>query len=693
LDPNGGILDFDERRAAGCAEVDARYFARISQSPGSDGTMTQDLLMFSVVVCTRDRVADLERCLQSLRAQRYDDFEVIVVDDAPRDQSAADLASRFGARYLLQSSPGVSAARNRGARAAHGQIVAFIDDDAVAAPDWLLALAKAFQDASITGVAGRILPLESASPGNPPIPSPWEPGFGERVIDSSSPDWFQVLNFGCVANASNMAIRRHAFNTWGIDERFGRGRALHSFADHNAFFTLVAKGHRVLYWPDAIVHHPALMPPEAARQKELKGFSAAAGYMLLLWMEWPQYRKQVARIAARWIFRGHDHSRVDVRRYRNVSRMVQLLYALRGPLLYWRTRREPKPRIEVWPTSAAIESSLPKVTIAIPTFNRAGYLGKALDSALGQSYANIQVIVSDNASTDATQQVLAAYDDRRLTVLRQERNLGMVPNWNACLEAAEGEFFLFLSDDDYLAKTAIERMMHVMHPVGAQGRSDGIGFVYGVTVTVDKHGRELRVGRCGPGLESVKSYILGVLRYHREIYPCSTLLRTADLRELGGYPGSRLPFAADAFVWAACGFKRGMVACIQEPVAYYRVHPSNATKDLGLLRWIDDVNQLSRSWSRSLQEASDTKTATAVQRATPYYIARGIAATLTYSARMNPSSRFLVLWQYLRLRRHFSRLGLVPVLGSGLARLFLPDVLENWLRVRVFRPSSTTAQV
>lgn len=624
--------------------------------------------MFSVVVCTRDRVADLERCLQSLRAQRYQDFEVIVVDDAPDDQPATDLARRFGARYLLQSSPGVSAARNRGARAAHGQIVAFIDDDAVADPDWLLVLADAFQDASITGVAGRILPLESALPGSPPIPSPWEPGFGKRVIDSSSPDWFQVLNFGCVANASNMAIRRPAFNNWGIDERFGRGRALHSFADHNAFFTLVAKGHRVLYWPGAIVRHPALMPPEAARQKELRGFSAAAGYMLLLWMEWPQYRKLVARIAARWIFRAPDHSRVDVRCYRNVSRMDQLLYALRGPLMYWRTRREPKPAVEVWPASAPSGGTMPKVTIAIPTFNRAGYLGKSLESALGQSYPNIQVIVSDNASSDATQQVLAAYDDPRLTVLRQERNLGMVPNWNACLEHAEGDFFLLLSDDDYLFPCAVERMIEAFKSVG-----DEVGMVYGSSSRIDKFDRVISSRYKAPAEEASDAFLLNFFSNHRQVYPCCVMLRTSKLK-LGGAFDENLPLAADADAWARCALAGKEVRFISGDVAAYRVHSSSETGRVRIKEWLLDNQRLIRRCSMILRQ-NGSEYADRLDRIAPVFLARIASALITQSAR-DGRGRATALRQLVSVASDLSGWRPVLILLTGILRLFFPQSAE-----------------
>src|SRR5215510_863870 len=90
----------------------------------------------------------------------------------------------------------------------------------------------------------------------------------------------------------------------------------------------------------------------------------------------------------------------------------------------------------------------PLVTIAIPTFNRAQWLKDCILSALAQSYSRYELIVSDNASTDQTPAALAEFDDRRLRVLRHERNLGPVANWNACVQHAKGDYIVVVPDDD-----------------------------------------------------------------------------------------------------------------------------------------------------------------------------------------------------------------------------------------------------
>lgn len=100
------------------------------------------------------------------------------------------------------------------------------------------------------------------------------------------------------------------------------------------------------------------------------------------------------------------------------------------------------------------QSSTPKISVIIPTYNRASYLIAALDSALQQDYPNMEIIVADNASSDGTPEVIQSYVDRQITRLkyfRNENNIGMVGNWRRCLnQHATGDWFLILSDDDYL---------------------------------------------------------------------------------------------------------------------------------------------------------------------------------------------------------------------------------------------------
>src|SRR5487761_1211749 len=101
---------------------------------------------------------------------------------------------------------------------------------------------------------------------------------------------------------------------------------------------------------------------------------------------------------------------------------------------------------------------LRRVSIGIPTINRSSLALRAIRSALAQTYSDVEVIVSDDASTDDTVARGQEIHDPRLVLVRQKERLGLVGNFDFCLRHATGEFFLLLGDDDVLLPTAIERL-------------------------------------------------------------------------------------------------------------------------------------------------------------------------------------------------------------------------------------------
>ena len=105
----------------------------------------------------------------------------------------------------------------------------------------------------------------------------------------------------------------------------------------------------------------------------------------------------------------------------------------------------------------------PLVSIGIPTYNRASTLVKSIESVLQQTYKNIEVIISDNASTDKTQSICERFCDldQRVIYIRQQTNLGAVNNFNIVLEAAKGEYFMWLGDDDWISQDYIYECMDV----------------------------------------------------------------------------------------------------------------------------------------------------------------------------------------------------------------------------------------
>jgi glycosyltransferase involved in cell wall biosynthesis len=220
-----------------------------------------------------------------------------------------------------------------------------------------------------------------------------------------------------------------------------------------------------------------------------------------------------------------------------------------------------------------------KVTIAIPTYNRAEYLEVALSSALAQTYSNLEVVVSNNASSDGTAGVLKAMSDPRLRVVAQENTISMMQNWNACLSMASGKYFLLLSDDDILEPTAIEEMVNIFE--GSERTGDDIGFVYCRGKMIDRDGKTLSNGAEVPSLESAKELILAFFESKRNLWPCAILFRTDDLAP--GYD-LRFPLGADAAQWMRSVVRYGSVRSTNKILTCYRVH-MNTTGRTGVDVW------------------------------------------------------------------------------------------------------------
>ncbi len=101
---------------------------------------------------------------------------------------------------------------------------------------------------------------------------------------------------------------------------------------------------------------------------------------------------------------------------------------------------------------------MPKITIGIPVRNGAAFLARAIDSVLAQTFEDFEVLIADNASTDATPAICEDYArrDRRVRYVRHRENIGSVANFNLLFSTASSEYFKWASHDDLLAPTFIE---------------------------------------------------------------------------------------------------------------------------------------------------------------------------------------------------------------------------------------------
>lgn len=132
-----------------------------------------------------------------------------------------------------------------------------------------------------------------------------------------------------------------------------------------------------------------------------------------------------------------------------------------------------------------IDKNTPLVSVCIPVYNGEKTIGQAIKSVLSQTYSNIELIISDNASTDKTIEVAGAFQDPRIIISKNETNLGMIGNFSVCTKKAHGKYVKFLCSDDTLLPTALER------EVDAFEKNKTVSVVTGSSLVVNSQNKVL----------------------------------------------------------------------------------------------------------------------------------------------------------------------------------------------------------
>lgn len=215
----------------------------------------------SVIVCTHNRAQSLDKLLQSLVQQEFEgEHEIVVVDNNSTDETKAivekwtSLANpRCPIRYVFAAKQGLSHARNVGIEAASGDIVAFIDDDAVAEKNWLQCIISNLSDPEIASVGGKVIPAWSDHPPTWIIgPELWPAIGGSRYGETR-----RIMTGKMCPLGGNMAIRKSwCLEVGGFNPQFGKvGRNMVSFEEVEFADRLRRRGGKMLYDPMMIVHH------------------------------------------------------------------------------------------------------------------------------------------------------------------------------------------------------------------------------------------------------------------------------------------------------------------------------------------------------------------------------------------------------------------------------------------------------
>lgn len=243
----------------------------------------------SLIICTRDRPEELERCLATLALQTLQPYEVLVVDNASTSADTADVVRRYGHVYLRENRPGLSHARNAGIAAATGAIVAFTDDDTVLHPDWLLRLEAAFDSEHVWAATGLVIPAELRTEAQCIFEQAWSFGHGLARRDFGADFYHKTRRRGTptweFGAGASMAFRREIFDRIGLFEPHLGAGASGCSEDSEIWYRIVRAGGVCRYEPSSILFHYH-RADVVGLQKQIRAYMC--GHVVALWM---QYRK------------------------------------------------------------------------------------------------------------------------------------------------------------------------------------------------------------------------------------------------------------------------------------------------------------------------------------------------------------------------------------------------------------------
>ncbi|MPZ76518.1 MAG: glycosyltransferase [Deltaproteobacteria bacterium] len=223
---------------------------------------------------------------------------------------------------------------------------------------------------------------------------------------------------------------------------------------------------------------------------------------------------------------------------------------------------------------------MPKVSVVIPTCNRAHFLHAAIESVLKQTFQDFEVIVVDDASTDETADVVRGFSDARIRYLRHETNKGQGATRNDGIKQAAGDYVALLDDDDEWLAEKLGRQVALL-----ENSSPNVGLIYSGFCQIDASTKRV-VGHVIP---EKRGQAIEDLRLKNWIGTCSTVLVRRVCFEKVGLFDEKLASAADYDMWIRVA-KNYEIDYVPELLVFYTVHGNRiSTNHESLIRGLEGL--------------------------------------------------------------------------------------------------------
>lgn len=219
---------------------------------------------------------------------------------------------------------------------------------------------------------------------------------------------------------------------------------------------------------------------------------------------------------------------------------------------------------------------MPKVTICLPTFNGGQFLEKGVLSILSQSYKEYELLICDDASIDDSLQVVGCFTDPRISVISNPTRLGLVGNWNRCLDLARGEYIYIFHQDDVMLPDDLEKK------VTALDSCPQAGMVFSDIHVINEQDQIIG-GHWNPVLPNVSTLFPGqeffrLLLLNGNLVPCQTVLARKSLYQKVGAFNPRLGYTPDFEMWLRMALYSDILF-LADPTVQLRRHPGQESRN------------------------------------------------------------------------------------------------------------------
>lgn len=216
-----------------------------------------------------------------------------------------------------------------------------------------------------------------------------------------------------------------------------------------------------------------------------------------------------------------------------------------------------------------------KISVCIPVFNGEEFIKQAIDSVLSQSFEDFEIVIVDNQSTDSTVELIHQYTDNRIKFFQNDSNIGMIPNWNRCLELAKGTYIKILPADDLLMPDCLKLQVNVFE----KDLEKKVALVCGRRNIIDSTGKVLFTrgfSKKGQQLSGISAINKVIRSGGNSIGEGGAVMFRRELLKQTGYISDAIFYLLDLDLWFRI-LLHGDLVVVPNVVSGFRISGSSAS--------------------------------------------------------------------------------------------------------------------